>query len=125
MEIWRRVESSVEPLALEKAVKNLMDTAEEGQQDRRQVCERFYFVNMNMKYLSLQVAATVLFILQETCSSPAALLHKLEILMNLVWERLNTGHWAKVTPSPLGRNTHWVLFNKCSLEDIYWVLFNK
>jgi len=90
MEIWRRVESSVKPLALEKAVKNLMDTAEEGQQDRR------------------QVAATVLFILQETCSSPVALLHKLEILMNLVWERLNTGHWAKVTASPLGRNTHWV-----------------
>merc|ERR1719153_2191152 len=26
------------------------------------------------------------------------LLHKLEILMNLVWERLNTGHWAKVWP---------------------------
>ena len=29
--------------------------------------------------------------------------------MNLVWERLNTGHWAKVIASPLGRNTHWVL----------------
>ena len=43
MEIWQRIESSVEFLALEKAVKNLMDTAEEGQQDRRQVCEGFYF----------------------------------------------------------------------------------
>jgi len=80
MEIWQRIESSVEPLALEKAVKSLMDTAEEGQQDRR------------------QVAATVLYILQETCTSPVALLHRLEILMNLVWERLNTGHWAKVWP---------------------------
>jgi len=80
MEIWRQIESSVEPLALEKAVKSVMDTAEEGQQDRR------------------QVATTVLFILQETCTSPVALLHKLEILMNLVWERLNTGHWAKVWP---------------------------
>ena len=68
------------------------------------------------------MATTVLFILQETCTSPVALLHKLEILMNLVWERLNTGHWAKVIASPLGRNTHWVLFKKYSLEYIYWVL---
>ena len=85
----------------------------------------FNFANLNLKYFSLQVAATVLFILQETCSSPVALLHKLEILMNLVWERLNTGHWAKVTPSPLGRNTHWVHFKKCSLEATFCVLFKK
>ena len=37
MEIWQRIESSVEPLALEKAVKKVMETAEEGQQDRAQV----------------------------------------------------------------------------------------
>ena len=61
MEIWQRVESSVEPLALEKAVKNVMDTAEEGQQDRRQVCEGFYFWqiyrdtddHLNCKHFSL------------------------------------------------------------------------
>jgi len=90
MEIWQRIESSVEPLALEKAVKKVMETSEEGQQDRR------------------QVAAAILSILQETSTRPMTLLHKLEILMNLVWERLNTGHWAKVIASPLGRNTHWV-----------------
>ena len=37
MEIWQRIESSVEQLALEKAVKKVMETAEEGQQDRAQV----------------------------------------------------------------------------------------
>ena len=49
-----------------------------------------------------------------------ALLHKLEILMNLVWERLNTGHWAKVIASPLGRNTHWVLL--CTLTPPFTFL---
>merc|ERR1719458_2485924 len=90
MEIWKQVESSVESLPLEKAVKNVIEIAEQGQQDRT------------------QVATTILLILQDPTIGPAALLHKLEILMNLVWERLNTGHWAKVTASPLGRNTHWV-----------------
>lgn len=90
MEIWQRIESSVEFLALEKAVKKVMETAEECQQDRR------------------QVVLAILSVLQETSTRPATLLHKLEILMNLVWERLNTGHWAKVIASPLGRNTHWV-----------------
>ena len=37
MEIWQRIESSIEFLALEKAVKKVMETAEECQQDRRQV----------------------------------------------------------------------------------------
>ena len=37
MEIWQRIESSVEPSALEKAVQKVMETAEEGQQDKRQV----------------------------------------------------------------------------------------
>ena len=37
MEIWQRIASSVEPLALEKAAKKVMETAEEDQQDRRQV----------------------------------------------------------------------------------------
>ena len=37
MEIWKQVESSVESLPLEKAVKNVIEIAEEGQQDRTQV----------------------------------------------------------------------------------------
>ena len=66
------------------------------------------------KYVALldfahQVASAILVLLQESAKQPAELLHKVETLMNLVWERLNTGHWAKVTASPLGRNTHWVL----------------
>ena len=56
-----------------------------------------------------QVASAILVLLQESAKQPVELLHKVETLMNLVWERLNTGHWAKVTASPLGRNTHWVL----------------
>jgi len=54
------------------------------------------------------VASAILVLLQESAKQPVELLHKVETLMNLVWERLNTGHWAKVTASPLGRNTHWV-----------------
>ena len=66
------------------------------------------------KYVALldfahQVASAILVLLQESAKEPVELLHKVETLMNLVWERLNTGHWAKVTASPLGRNTHWVL----------------
>ena len=71
------------------------------------------------KYVALldfahQVASAILVLLQESAKQPVELLHKVETLMNLVWERLNTGHWAKVTASPLGRNTHWVLI------QIFW-----
>ena len=65
-----------------------------------------------------QVASAILVLLQESAKQPVELLHKVETLMNLVWERLNTGHWAKVTASPLGRNTHWVLIENF-LEQLF------
>ena len=59
----------------------------------------------------MQVASAVLALVQEVQEEQEELashLHHLETLQHLVWERLNTGHWAKVVASPLGRNTHWV-----------------
>merc|ERR1719431_928385 len=93
MEVWRLVAASIAPGELVKAVARVLEEGEQEGQDRR------------------QVASAVLALVQEEQEGQeelAAHLHHLDTLQHLVWERLNTGHWAKVVASPLGRNTHWV-----------------
>merc|ERR1719431_2556675 len=83
MEVWRLVAASIAPGELVKAVARVLEEGEQEGQDRR------------------QVASAVLALVQEEQEGQeelAAHLHHLETLQHLVWERLNTGHWAKVWP---------------------------
>lgn len=77
MEVWRWVEGTVEAadLAAGLAAVSRLPGAEE--QDRRQL-----------------VAAAAAALLE----TGPGLLHRLEQIALLVWERLNTGHWAEVWP---------------------------
>merc|ERR1719431_1114992 len=83
MEVWRLVAASIAPGELVKAVARVLEEGEQEGQDRR------------------QVASAVLALVQEVQEEQEELashLHHLETLQHLVWERLNTGHWAKVWP---------------------------
>jgi len=98
MEVWRLVEGSIALAELTRAVARVLEGGDTGEQDRRQVASA--------------VLALVRSLQQDAPSPPAveggarvggqqelALhLQHLETLQHLVWERLNTGHWAKVWP---------------------------
>lgn len=84
MDVWNYLQNTVNPKSLLATLREILEKSDSTLHDRRLVLK------------------TVLGVVEELLTNPkhqnslALLLPRLEQLTHLVWERLNTGHWAKV-----------------------------